>query len=123
MYEKCIYTHSHIQFTVIPMEKKKKLKGGRTPKEIKRVRTNVTLTPMLFQKVKDYDLNLSSFLQIKLAEYFAYIEGNIPRTQTIQTYTPDTHHQGIQTSRKLPGKTNELYGGMGLLRFAPTQQE
>jgi post-segregation antitoxin (ccd killing protein) len=32
-------------------------------KEIKRIRTNITLPPALFQKVKDYDLNLSAFLQ------------------------------------------------------------
>ena len=49
----------------------------KTKKAIKRIRTNVTLPPILYQKVKDYDLNLSAFLQIKLVEYFTYIEGSV----------------------------------------------
>jgi hypothetical protein len=77
----------------------------------------VTLPPQLYQKVKNYDLNLSAFLQIKLVEYFVSIEGNVPRTQTIQPYTPETHHQGTPPTEKTPGKTSELYGEVGLLRF------
>jgi hypothetical protein len=78
-------------------------------KKIRRIRTNVTLTPQLFQKVKDSDLNLSAFLQIKLTEYFAYIEGNVPHSQTIQTYTPETHHQSTPPG-KTTGKNSELLG-------------
>jgi hypothetical protein len=72
----------------------------KTKKAIKRVRTNVTLTPLLFQKVKDYDLNLSAFLQIKLAEYFAYVEGNVTHTSTIQPYTQKTHNQETRQPKK-----------------------
>ena len=27
-----------------------------------RIRTNITLSPLIFQKVKDYDLNLNTFV-------------------------------------------------------------
>ena len=72
--------------------------------------TNITLTPQLFQKVKDSDLNLSAFLQLKLAEYFAYIEGNVPYTQTTQSYISTAHHQETKTTKKVSGKNSKTYG-------------
>lgn len=94
----------------------KKLWSVRTPKTIRRVRTNVALTPLLFQKVKDYNLKLSAFLQIKLAEYFAYIEGNQPYMQTQQPYTPKTHTV-LTTNEKTRLKNQELYREVGLSEF------
>lgn len=78
----------------------------KTKKTIKRIRTNVTLPPVLYQKVKDYDLNLSAFLQIKLVEYFTYIEGSVPQQQMMHPYTP-TAHYGVATKQgKSGGKTS-----------------
>jgi hypothetical protein len=83
----------------------------KTKKAIKRIRTNVTLPPLLFQKVKDYDLNLSAFLQIKLVEYFTYIEGSVPHQQTMHPYTLITHNQQQQQQQnigKSATKCNQL---------------
>ena len=85
----------------------------KTKKAIKRIRTNVTLPPLLFQKVKDYDLNLSAFLQIKLVEYFTYIEGNVPNQQTMHPYTLITHNQQQrqqQNKEKSVTKNQQIYG-------------
>ena len=85
----------------------------KTKKAIKRIRTNVTLPPILYQKVKDYDLNLSAFLQIKLVEYFTYIEGSVPQPQMMHPYTP-TAHYGVATKQgKSGGKTSNQQIGCG----------
>ena len=73
----------------------------KTKKVIKRIRTNVTLPPLLFQKIKDYDLNLSAFLKIKLVEYFAYIEGIVLHKQTTHPYTLITHNQQQQQQQNM----------------------
>ena len=42
-----------------------------------KVRTNITINKELLKKVRKNDLNLSAFVDIKLKEYFALIEGGV----------------------------------------------
>jgi len=42
---------------------------------MKKIRTNVTLNEDVFKKAKKYNIIISSFLEIKLREYIALIEG------------------------------------------------
>jgi len=83
--------------------------------EEERIRTNITLSKAVFNMAVDYKINLSQFLENQLLNYFA-MRQQIFNPQNIQ-YVPDTYNTSVQPSRKTPGKTNELYGGMGLLRF------
>lgn len=73
------------------MKKIKKLKTEDMEKT--KIRTNITLSPIIFQKVKDYDLNLSTFVQMRLIEYFTYLEGNTLFTQNVQSYTLNTQKE------------------------------
>jgi hypothetical protein len=92
----------------------------KTKKAIKRIRTNVTLPPVLFQKVKDYDLNLSAFLQIKLVEYFTYIEGKVTHPQTMHPYTLITQNQQTQPTKKQQGKSSDLQEECGRRDLNPS---
>jgi hypothetical protein len=40
-----------------------------------KVRTTITIEKDLLEKARNYDINLSSFLEMKLVEYLAYMEG------------------------------------------------
>lgn len=42
-----------------------------------KARTNVSINKELLEKARKYDLNVSSFLDLKLREYFALIEGGV----------------------------------------------
>ena len=45
---------------------------------MKKIRTNVTLNEDVFKKAKKYNIIISSFLEIRLREYIALIEGKKP---------------------------------------------
>jgi len=81
-----------------------------------KARINVTISKDLLERARKYDINVSAFLDIKLREYFAYIEG-MSHTQIMQTYTPNTQSKTTQKQQKTHEKTNDSYGVVGLLRF------
>jgi hypothetical protein len=59
-----------------------------------KIRTNVTLNPTIFKMVKDNNLNLSSFIENKLVEYFLQLKqlnSIYSCTPNIQEYTPNTY--------------------------------
>ena len=87
-----------------------------------KVRTNVTLNPVIFQMVKDNNLNLSSFVENKLVEYFLQLKqlGSIYCiASNAQPYTPETHRQQTQPTKKHGVKTTDLYGETSLWGFEP----
>ena len=50
---------------------------------MEKVRTNVTLNEDVFKKAKKYNIIISSFLEIKLREYIALIEGKTQNQQKV----------------------------------------
>ena len=80
------------------------------------IRTNVRISKFVFNKAVDYNVNLSRFLDIKLREYLYMIEQK-SITPNIHPH-PNSCTQDIRPSKKVTnGKTTDLYGGVGPLRF------
>jgi hypothetical protein len=71
------------------------MKKKRDNKDESKIRTNVTLSREIFNLAVDYNLNLSSFLENKLVEYFLQrkqLSGMYCIASEAQPYTPSTHH-------------------------------
>ena len=79
-----------------------------------------TLHPAIFNLAKQYNLNLSAFLEHSLVAYFNQLKtlGNSFEYNN----TPDTHKQDVQPSRKAHGKTTDLYDETDLSGFEPESE-
>lgn len=78
-----------------------------------RIRTNVTLSREVFNLAVDYKINLSSFLENQLLNYFAmrqqvFNQGKIQFPTKDGLYTLGTHAQQMQPTRKSSGKTGSF---------------
>ena len=61
---------------------------------IKKIRVNISISNDMYEKIKQYDLSLSLFVEIRLREYFTLIEKPNQYQNTI--YTQETHNQQQQ---------------------------
>jgi hypothetical protein len=82
-----------------------------------RIRTNITLSREIFNMAVDYKINLSSFLESQLINYFS-MRQQILNQRRIQ-YTPDTRQIITNRPEKSRGKTSDLTGVTSLWGFEP----
>jgi hypothetical protein len=85
------------------------MKKKRDNKEEGKIRTNVTLSREIFNLAVDYNLNLSSFLENKLVEYFLQrkqLSGMYCIASDTQPYTPNTHVKQQRQSQNVTTNTS-----------------
>ena len=73
----------------------------------KKIRTNISLSKDMYDKIKQYDLSLSPFVEIRLREYFALIEKPSYQHQDTQ-YTQDTY---VKRQRQSQNVTKKISSG------------
>ena len=74
----------------------------------KKIRTNISLSKDMYDKIKQYDLSLSPFVEIRLREYFALIEKPDYQYQHTQ-YTQETHVKQQRQSQNVTNKTSKTF--------------
>jgi hypothetical protein len=82
-----------------------------------RIRTNISISKDMYDKIKHYDFALSPFVEIRLREYFALIEK--PGNQYQHTiFTQEAHFNAMTKQTKMV-KNLSLTEGMRIPGFEP----
>lgn len=74
---------------------------------MKKVRTSITISGDLVEKAREYNVNISSFLDIELRKYIAFIEGKAKQNYFEAPFIKGSNIDTILTGIK-PGQTERI---------------